>query len=247
MRKSPFCGKCGTEKVPLSSGELVCRPCANARNQAYKQRHAARVSAARADYRERNRATLRIKNREYHANNKDKDAAYYQANADRIKARVRAHREENKEELSAYFRRRWREDPTYREACRARLRAWKKLHPDRVNADWNRRRAQMMQAYPAWANDELIAEAYELARLRTIMTGIPWQVDHIVPLNSDLVCGLHCEANLQVIPKAANLAKSNDWWPDMPDALATSLRFSEAPSLYLVSPRFANTVAARNI
>ena len=42
-------------------------------------------------------------------------------------------------------------------------------------------------------------------------------VDHIVPLQSALVCGLHCEANLEIIPGAANEAKKNYWWPDMPD------------------------------
>ncbi|KVP16997.1 hypothetical protein WJ84_01615 [Burkholderia ubonensis] len=102
-----------------------------------------------------------------------------------------------------------------------------------MNSDTARRQLRLRQAYPAWANDELIAEAYALARLRTLATGIPWQVDHIVPLNSDLVCGLHWEANLQVIPAVANLAKSNNWWPDMPDAPAAHAAFHEQPSLYL--------------
>ena len=238
MRKSLTCGKCGAEKAPLSSGELVCRPCANARNQAYKKRHAQRVSAARAEYREKNREALREKGRAYHADNRDKDAAYYQANAERIKTRVRAYREANRERLSEYFRE-LDQTPARREQNRARLRAWKKLHPDRVNADTARRQLRLRQAYVAWANDELIAEAYALAQLRTHITGIPWQVDHIVPLNNDLVCGLHCEANLQVIPAVANLAKSNDWWPDMPDAPAHLEAFAARPSQYLVPPRAA--------
>lgn len=80
--------------------------------------------------------------------------------------------------------------------------------------------------------------------MRTSATAIPWEVDHIVPLNNDLVCGLHCEANLQVIPAIANLSKNNSWWPDMPDAPPESLAFNAAPSLYLASPRSANIVAA---
>jgi 5-methylcytosine-specific restriction endonuclease McrA len=42
------------------------------------------------------------------------------------------------------------------------------------------------------------------------------EVDHIVPLKSPLVCGLHVEHNLQVIPATQNRRKHNRVWPDMP-------------------------------
>ena len=35
------------------------------------------------------------------------------------------------------------------------------------------------------------------------------EVDHVVPLQSKFVCGLHCEANLQVITKSKNASKCN--------------------------------------
>ncbi len=78
-----------------------------------------------------------------------------------------------------------------------------------------RRTAQKLLAVPAWANKFFISEAYHLAKLRTEITGFKWHVDHIVPLQSDLVCGLHVEHNLRVIPARDNLTKNNRWWPDM--------------------------------
>ncbi len=42
------------------------------------------------------------------------------------------------------------------------------------------------------------------------------EVDHIVPLKSDLVCGLHVPWNLQAICRQDHNKKGNLWWPDSP-------------------------------
>jgi hypothetical protein len=92
---------------------------------------------------------------------------------------------------------------------------WRKGKSHIELARKNNKRAKKLKATPVWANQFFITEAYELAALRTKMFGFKWHVDHVVPLISDRVCGLHSHTNLSVIPARANLSKSNRYWPNM--------------------------------
>lgn len=85
-----------------------------------------------------------------------------------------------------------------------------------VNATAARRRARKVLAAAGWRNDFFINEIYDLARLRAQYLGVPHHVDHVVPLQSKFVCGLHVEHNLRVIPATQNQEKHNSSWPDMP-------------------------------
>lgn len=78
------------------------------------------------------------------------------------------------------------------------------------------RLAALAAAMPKWANSFFIEEAYLLATLRSRLTGFKWEVDHEVPLVHPLVCGLHTEQNLRVIPAVENRRKGNRSWPNMP-------------------------------
>lgn len=92
---------------------------------------------------------------------------------------------------------------------RAFVRAYKRNNSAKIQALNAKRRADLVSATPVWANLFFIEEAYRLCKLRSEITGVKHHVDHIVPLKSDLVCGLHVENNLQVIPAVINLKKSN--------------------------------------
>lgn len=98
------------------------------------------------------------------------------------------------------------------ESARKRVEAkrlWKLRNPGLVNASTAQRFAAKMRATPAWADRAAIEFFYVQAAARGE------HVDHIVPLRSSLVCGLHCEANLQLLPPTENIRKGNRRWPDM--------------------------------
>lgn len=101
------------------------------------------------------------------------------------------------------------------EINREYARNWRKENKAKSAANTQKRRAYKINATPIWANDFFINEVFELARLRTRLFGFKWHVDHIVPLKSKKICGLHVENNLQVIPAIENHKKSNRYWPDM--------------------------------
>jgi hypothetical protein len=65
-------------------------------------------------------------------------------------------------------------------------------------------------ATPKWADTNKIQEMYE-ERAQLSASGQIYHVDHIIPLNHPLVCGLHVEGNLRVIPKEINEKKNNNF------------------------------------
>lgn len=84
------------------------------------------------------------------------------------------------------------------------------MYPEKLRERASKRRAIKAKAIPGWANLDEIKKIHLLAREQG------FEVDHIVPLNSRFVCGLHCESNLQLLPRIENIRKGNRWWPDMP-------------------------------
>lgn len=88
--------------------------------------------------------------------------------------------------------------------------SWKANNPNRVAALNSRRRALKKLAVPGWFELDKVQMVYDKAKVYGM------QVDHIVPLQSDIVCGLHCWANLQLLDKSLNAGKCNHYWPDMP-------------------------------
>ncbi len=93
---------------------------------------------------------------------------------------------------------------------------WDKNNPEKLRQKTRKYQASKKCAAPSWAKVEKMQEFYLMAEKLTKETGTPHEVDHLVPLVSDFVCGLHCEFNLSVIPRNINRSKGNLRWPDMP-------------------------------
>jgi len=82
----------------------------------------------------------------------------------------------------------------------------------KINALVAARKAVIKQRTPKWLNEigrERIQNEYKLAALLTKVTGQSWHVDHIIPLQGNLVSGLHVPSNLQVMAGIDNIRKKN--------------------------------------
>ena len=96
-----------------------------------------------------------------------------------------------------------------REAGNEYARKWSKENRDLKNANWQRYIARKKQA--TVENSPAIHYVYYAADvIKQVYGGRP-DVDHIIPLHHDLVCGLHVPQNLQLMNPKANSSKGNTW------------------------------------
>ncbi len=152
-----------------------------------------------AVYRDGNREKLRAYARAYGRD-------YRVRNQDACRAASRKYYVANIERKIAYSRKWQRDNPEKANAGSAR---WDKRNRGKCAAKWARYNAKKLQATPPWVDHGAIRAVYEAAARLTRETGIPHDVDHIVPLMGKLVCGLHVAWNLRVITATANRRKGN--------------------------------------
>lgn len=150
----------------------------------------------------------RSKNKELH---KQKSKAWREDNQDTIKNNRFEYKEQNKDYDKEYYQ-------NNRERQIAKAKQWNEDNKARRAMAQSKRRTKVLLQIPSWADKEAICDIYEEAsKLRDM--GFDVHVDHIVPLNSDIVSGFHCESNLRIINATENISKGNRTWPQGPDTI----------------------------
>lgn len=101
----------------------------------------------------------------------------------------------------------------YRKAHRKQLREYDKNRqakfPEISRAKCAKRKASKLSATPKWFEKEAIKDIYWGAEYLSRLTGVEWQVDHEIPLQNSIVCGLHVLSNLRYMLASDNAAKNN--------------------------------------
>jgi len=120
---------------------------------------------------------------------------YYAANKEQKLARVREYYHNNKE----------------KEAKRKRI--WRQNNPHKDAAAGKRYNARSYLATPPWAEEqlELVKTIYLMRNYLNELWGTNFVVDHVVPLHNDVVCGLNCWDNMQLLDSSLNNVKGNKY------------------------------------
>jgi hypothetical protein len=129
---------------------------------------------------------------------------YYMRNKEAVKARAAARPAEEK---------------------RKNKDAYRAAHPEYYKSLVSVRKRRHREATPKWvtSEDKLLMQLYYLEAARiTKKLNERYVIDHIYPLHSDVVCGLHVPWNLRIITQKQNLEKSYKL-PDESEALAFPL------------------------
>lgn len=139
--------------------------------------------------------------------------AWRDANLEKARASERAYYARNKEFRLAKTKQ-WNEANVDR--VKTVTAAWAKANPGRKNRSAAIRKAAKLQRTPSWltqADIATIEQLYLTAAALSDFMGEPYEVDHIIPLQGELVSGLHVPDNLQILPKSANRSKRNKFTP----------------------------------
>lgn len=152
----------------------------------------------------------------YYSLNKKEEAnrykKYAQKNSEKIAKKKKETREKNFAKVQEYSKDYYAKN---REARLKKNADWYKKNSKNedviawIRSKSSKRRAAKINAVVPWTDDKEIKKVYAKAREMTKMSGIKYEVDHVIPLQGKMVCGLHVMDNLEIITKEKNREKRN--------------------------------------
>lgn len=135
---------------------------------------------------------------------------YAKENSEKIKAYKADYRKRYGKEL--YLKERASRDPDkFARYLKEYGKEYRKNNKAKINLWAANRRSAKQRRTPAWLTETdraAILAQYERAESLTRKTGVEYHVDHVIPLQGELVSGLHVPENLRVITAKKNLEKS---------------------------------------
>ena len=104
---------------------------------------------------------------------------------------------DNNKEATFIRTKQWQQNN--RAKCNTFTRKWREANKDKDAQRAAQRRLMIKEQTPLWSNKNYRDLWYTLAKAEEKRTGWKVHVDHIVPLRGEVVCGLHCEDNMQLL------------------------------------------------
>ncbi|MHB1231584.1 MAG: hypothetical protein ACYCZQ_03235 [Burkholderiales bacterium] len=141
----------------------------------------------------------------------DRRKEYRDRNKEKIHQRFKEYRAENKERLYDDYLL-WRSHN--QEKVLEYNRRWKHNNKAHDNFISMQRHARKRKAIPLWYEKQQVEYVYQRAKELSQIWFKTLEVDHIIPLSSKTVCGLHCFSNLQILEQSINRTKSNTYVTD---------------------------------
>lgn len=190
-----------------------CKPCFSKASKARYEKNREQILAQQKARMAANKEAVSAYQREWYKKNRERvlaASAAYRADpsvAVRETERQKRYYAERAEEIQA--KRKATMTQEQREAHKAKTAEWVKRNIARVTAKTTLRRLKVAGATPPWADVAAIRAFYLDANRLSRETGVPHEVDHIVPIKGEYVCGLHVHWNLQVLTRAENRSKAN--------------------------------------
>lgn len=194
-----------------------CRKCVRIRSAAHYQKNKEKVKAQHREWVKNNPGKMTEYSKRWVQANPEKAAlavkTWQSKNKESIALSDKTRRENN---IEKYLERERLGYVKHKAARTQRLKNWHARNPHMVTAYAAGRRAAKKQRTMKWLTESQIKDMefmYVLSDLLTKTTGVQHHVDHIVPLRSKYVSGLHVPWNLQVLPAIDNLKKNNHFVP----------------------------------